>query len=251
MNLETYLNPTIQPIPDAVVEARQKGAQDPKRFLTFERATELMNPGYHEVENGYCLKEDGSAYVAALTDMPQVTPAMWHWWFGWHGDDNLKYKLWHPHAHISAQWRDNIVGRQEYIDRVSLVEEYIGPSLEKLAIQFKRPSSIGLPDFGDDSTEALYVVAVVGVPNAPIDFSRLIHQVRTTPTGSEMRSRFWLGGEYITPRGDQFFGKLAAPTMRRVRKIPEQFASDLLTHCAEEMTHLSTFLPKLYAEQQQ
>jgi hypothetical protein len=251
MTLETYLNPTLQPISEAVLEARQKGGQDPRRFLPFERATELMNSGYHEVETGYCLSEDGSAYVAVLTDMPQVTPTMWHWWFGWHGDDSRKYKLWHPHAHISAQWQDKIVGRQEYVDRVSLIEEYIGSNVEKIAIQFKRPCRFGLPDFDDASADALHVVAVAGIPNAPIDFARMIHQVRTTPAGSEMRSRFWLGGKYISARGEKLFGKLAAPIMRRLRKIPEQFARDLLTHCAEEMSHLTTFLPKLYAEQQQ
>jgi len=64
-----------------------------------------------------------------------------------------------------------------------------------------------------------------------------------------MRSRFWIGGPYISARDEKLVGKVVASIARRVRKIPEQFARDLLTHCAEEMAHLATFLPKLYADQ--
>jgi isopenicillin N synthase-like dioxygenase len=43
-------------------------------------------------------------YVAALTDMPNVTGEMIDWWFAWHDTDQA-YTLWHPRDHISAVWR--------------------------------------------------------------------------------------------------------------------------------------------------
>lgn len=84
-------------------------------------------------------------HVNVLTDLPGITPAMWHWWFGWHGDDSNKYELWHPKAHHGAVWQDQIVGRQAYIGRVSLVDETISQKAEKIAIHFQKPSSIGYP----------------------------------------------------------------------------------------------------------
>lgn len=76
MSFETYLNQTLPTISEAAQNALEQGAQDPALFTPFERATELMNLGYVAVETGYCLNEDGSAFVNVLTDMPDVTPAM-------------------------------------------------------------------------------------------------------------------------------------------------------------------------------
>ena len=64
-----------------------------------------------------------------------------------------------------------------------------------------------------------------------------------------MRSRFWLGGPYITARDGNPVGKVVSFIARRIQKMPEQFARDLLTHCAEEMAHLAAFLPQIYADQ--
>lgn len=250
MSLEQYLNPTIKPISNAAKEALDKGAQDSQRFLPFERATEMMQPGYQDVETGYCLGSDGSAFVNVLTEMPGVTPAMWDWWFGWHGEDISHYKLWHPKDHLAVQWQDKLLGQERYIDRVSVVKEYIGTDAEEIAIHFKRPSTIGLPDFDGDPSSSVFIVVSAGPPSGPpIYFSRLIHQIRPTENGAEMRSRFWLGGKYITAREGHPVGQVVSFIARRVRKTPEQFARDLLTHCAEEMAHLASFLPELYAEQ--
>lgn len=133
-----------------------------------------------------------------------------------------------------------------------MVHEYIGKRAEQIAIHFHQPASIGLPNFDDDSSDAVYIFAKAGPASGPpVYFSRLIHQVRTTPNGAEMRSRFWVGGRYITAKDGQLMGRIISPIARRVRKIPEQFARDLLIHCAEEMSNLASILPKLYAEQAQ
>ena len=251
MNYKEFLDKNIPQVPPRVEEALRKGAQDPSLFITFEEATKLMESGYHEVETGYCMGKDGSAFVNVLTDMPGVTPAMWNWWFGWHGDDISRYELWHPRDHLDVHWADKINGKVEYIGRTSVVKEYIGKKAETIAISFFEPSSIGLPNFdANDPSSSLFVFIKAGPESAPpIHFSRLIHQIRPTKTGSEMRSRFWLAGPYITAKGGNPIGKLAAFIGRRVRKTPELFARDLLTHCSEEMTHLASFLPQLYEQQ--
>ena len=250
MEYKKFLNSNIGKISASAEAALEKGAQDSSLFITFEEATQLMNPGYHHVETGYCMGKDGSAFVNVLTDMPGVTPAMWDWWFGWHGDDISRYQLWHPRDHIDVHWADKEKGKVEYIGRTSVVKEYIGKKAETIAISFFQPSSIGLPDFDGDPSSSLFVFIKAGPKSGPpIHFSRLIHQIRPTETGSEMRSRFWLAGPYITAVDGHPVGKIAAFFGRRLRKTPEQFARDLLTHCAEEMAHMATFLPQLYAQE--
>ena len=247
MDYKKFLNSEIHNISDDAHKALQKGAQDPSGFIKFEEATKLMEPGYHEVETGYCMGSDGSAFVNVLTDMPGVTPAMWDWWFGWHGDDISRYELWHPRDHLDVHWEDRLSGKVEYIGRTSVVKEYIGKDAETIAISFFEPSTIGLPNFDGDPKSSLFIVVKAGPGSGPpIHFSRLIHQVRPTENGSEMRSRFWLAGPYITAKNANPIGKVAAFIGRRVRKTPERFARDLLTHCSEEMAHLASFLPQLY-----
>jgi hypothetical protein len=81
--------------------------------------------------------------------MPGVTPAMWAWWFGWHGSDARRYKLWHPRAHASAQWSDG-GGDGRYVGRTSVVREYLGSAYTKAAIQFVEPPVLGLEPNGGE-----------------------------------------------------------------------------------------------------
>jgi DAPG hydrolase PhiG domain len=213
------------------------------------KATILKEKGYQDIENGYTLEADGSAQVAVLTPMPNVAPYMWDWWFGWHGSRANRYKLWHPKAHINAQWKDGNQSLDTYIERTSLIEEYIGKKLEKAAIQFFSPTELGFLE-GDiaDKSKVVYICARLGYARFPLDFGYLVHQIRQTETGSEMRSRFWLGGEHIQLRMKGALPNFLSKIIRKLRRIPRQQAIDLMTHCTEEMNHLAAFLPKIYAE---
>ncbi|MEM7801920.1 MAG: hypothetical protein AAF633_22185, partial [Chloroflexota bacterium] len=95
-------------------------------------------------------------------------------------------------------------------------------------------------------SNAVYIVARVGLTPIPVDFGWLIHQVRETENGSEMRSRFWMAGRHIAGRTSLI--NWMDPLIRSVQKMPESQVVDLATHCAEEMAHLATFLPNIYAE---
>ncbi len=208
----------------------------------------LLKPGYAPIETGYCLETDGSARVAILTSMPGVAPAMWDWWFGWHGCADNRYKLWHPKAHLSAKWQDG--GDQTvYIGRTSMIEEYIGTKLEKANIRFIDPSELGL----DAQTEAgktktVFICARIGYTQWPLDFGWLVHQIRATENGAEMRSRFWMGGQYIQIRAKGAFPRWLSAVLSKIRPIDKAQAEDILRHCAEEMNHIAAFLPQLYAE---
>ncbi len=172
---------------------------------------------------------------------------MWAWWFGWHGCDTRRYKLWHPRAHLSAAWKDgqDIQGTdRRYIGRWSMISEYIGSTMLNAAIQFVEPASMGCPP---DSDKAVSICARLGSGDAPVDAGWFIHHIRSTRDGAEMRSRFWMGGPHIAVRNAPGMASRAVrPIASRVLGTSEATARNLLVHCAQEMNHLAGFLPELY-----
>lgn len=245
-----FFRPEMAPLPRHVVEALEHGPQAGPTLLAFEAATMLDDEGYQQTENGYGLLDGGGVQVSVRTDMPGVAPAMWSWWFGWHGSDSRRYKLWHPRAHVSAAWQDGSDdgrrGSARYVGRTSVISEYIGSSMLRAAIQFVTPSTFGLPA-ADDSV--VPVCARVGSSDVPVDAGWLIHHIRPTEGGSEMRSRFWLGGPYIGVRSaPAVANRVARPVVSRIIGATEDYARNLMVHCAQEMNHLAGFLPALYEQ---
>ncbi|GAY18808.1 DAPG hydrolase family protein [Mycobacterium sp. shizuoka-1] len=237
-----YFNPEMADLPRHAVVALEHGPQADQTLLGFDAAATILDEGYHQTENGYGTLRGGGFHVAIRTDMPGVTPAMWDWWFGWHGSDSTRYKLWHPRAHASAHWGDGQVG-SGYVGRTSIIEEYLGSAYAKAAIAFLEPSAMGLDPsrLGTD----IAVCARLGSSEVPVDIGWFIHHVRATPDGAEMRSRFWMGGPYIgVRRGNRLADSVIRPIA--AHQLPEP--RDLLVHCAQEMNHLAAILPAIHAE---
>ena len=205
-----------------------------------------------EVQNGFTVTADGAIHVNLATDLPGVTPAMIDWWFGWHSDSPERYRLWHPLAHVHAQWATppppGSTGRSRYVGYTSEVDEYLGATMIRGAIQFRRPEECGLLDpavaAGVDATA---VCARIGLVDLPVDIGYLAHHVAAVPGGSVMRSRFWAGGPNLAARAAPL--RAAVPVARRLVALTELDARALLVHCSQEMTHLATFLPTLYEQE--
>ena len=249
-----YFDPVPTPLSEEVREALVVGAQAPACFADVAEAGRLLDAGPAAVENGYARCSDHSVRVAVRTEMPGVTPAMWDWWFGWHGCDARRYKLWNPGAHLWAQWADGPDagrrGRARYVGRTSFVDEYLGSTLVRAAISFIEPARLGLDGAalaeGGDQT---VVCARVGSSDVPLDLGYLVHHVRAVEGGAQMRSRFWLGGPHVGVRtGGAAAGRLVAAGGRLAFRPSARSAAELLAHCAQEMSHLARFLPRLYAE---
>ncbi len=243
-----YFNENMSPIPAHAVEGLNQSPFPVGKLPSVKEAKALADDGYAEIENGYVLEQDGSIRIAILTKMPRVTPRMWEWWFGWHGCRDNRYKLWHPKAHKAAQWQDG-KDDESYIGRTSVIQEYIGKSLEHASISFVSPLELGFsPRQIENKDKNVFICARVGYTKFPINFGWLLHQIRATEDGSEMRSRFWFGGEYIKVRGDNALSSAASKFLQTVIPAQKQKAKDLLIHCAEEMNHLAGFLPEIYEE---
>ncbi|MEU2121895.1 DAPG hydrolase family protein [Nocardia niwae] len=241
------------PVPAEVAVAYAGPATDPRLIPEFDGLPGDLSPsGYSAVETGYGYTRAGAMWVAVRTVMPGVTAAMWDWWFGWHIAESARYKLWHPDAHLhveAAQIRTTagLGDRDRYIGNTAYVDEYIGAKLQQLAISFHAPALLGL-EVPDDHT---IILGRVGSSVAPLDVGWLAHQVRPTPGGCEMRSRFYLN--LYGPRVPDA-GQAARAVARGAALDPADlalgldWARELLLHCGQEMNHLAAFLPELYRE---
>ena len=242
-----FYKPDMAPLPAHVREAIAVGFQTVELLPPIESAPQLQAPGYWPVENGVTISPDGAFRVFVRTDMPGVTPAMWDWWFAWHGSQAQRYKLWHPRAHLHVAWADGRSDLNHYVGRTSQVVEYVGNQRLNLAIRFVTPASLGLDEARLQRDGEVAICARGSMAGTPMETGWLIHHVRPVPGGSEMRSRFWLAGSNIRPRGmPGAAGALLGRVAAKFAPLTDNMAMELLVHCAQEMNHLKAILPDLY-----
>jgi hypothetical protein len=244
-----FFRPEMAPLPAHVREAVAVGLQTVDLLPGLQSAPDLHAAGYWPVETGVTISPDGALRIFVLTTMPGVTPAMWDWWFAWHGSEAQRYKLWHPRAHLHVAWADARADLTHYVGRTSNVVEYVGNQRLNLAIRFVPPASVGLDEARLRRDGEVAICARGSMAGTPMETGWLIHHVRPVPGGAEMRSRFWLAGANVRPRGmpgplGAVLGRVAA----RLAPLTPNMATELLVHCAQEMNHLAALLPELYAE---
>ena len=213
--------------------------------MRFEEVGDLLKPGYLPLESGVASYDDGMKTVAALTRMPGCKAKMVHWWFGWLGGTD-QYKLWHPVDHLFSDWE----GRKDgvYVGGAHLVHEYLGgPSgpVYKLKIQFHEPGTF-LVDPGFGQFDGVAVSAKIGSLEAPINLGRMVHFVRNTDFGCEMRSRFFLG--HVEARDGAPEIPAAQADAIRAEAVTDEFVRRLHQHATEEMGYLAELLPVLYRQ---
>jgi hypothetical protein len=239
----------VPPLAEHVKHALLVGVQSCELFPDVKQACMLLEPGYWPVETGYGMGPEGSVQVFALTEMPGVTPAMWDWWFAWHGSEAQRYKLWHPRAHLHVVWADGRADLQHYVGRISNVVEYVGRERLDLTIRFVSPSSLGLDETRLQQQGEVAICARGGMAGTPVETGWLVHHLRPVAGGCEMRSRFWLGGRHVQLRSTNgWIGSLVGRAAAHFNPLTSNQGAELLVHCAQEMSHLATVLPALYQE---
>jgi hypothetical protein len=207
--------------------------------MRIEEANRLLDPGYLPTESGWVRHDDGTLHVASRTAMPGCKGRMIDFWFGFLRTTE-HYKWWHPTDHVWCEWVGER-GTGQYVGGTHNVHEYIGGELAKLRIHFRPPSEyLDVARFADAGVSTA-VCARVGLLEAPVWTGHVIHLIRDTDWGCEMRSRFWLG--HFDPPG-------MAPTPEACAAlIPDAIGAGLHKHCNEEMGYLADFLPRLYAKE--
>ncbi|MFF1920191.1 DAPG hydrolase family protein [Streptomyces sp. NPDC058221] len=261
-----YFRTDCLPFQDHVREVLIAGMAPTEYAYGVEDAARIMSrAGHHKMETGYT-RAPGGWMINVLTDMPNVTAEMWDWWFGWHSCESARYKLWHPDAHQFTAVGENrsadrtLTDRQRYVGNVSYADEYVGGTMQRLAIRFIDPTRLGFDEPAPGNT---VICARVGLSQYPVAMGWLIHQIRPTDHGCEMRSRFFLNDSQmldlpahsVTGRGTPLLTgkasrKIGDTVLPRVisKAMGPNVGYDMAVHCASEMNHLASFLPDLHQE---
>ncbi|MBP2650366.1 MAG: hydrolase [Firmicutes bacterium] len=244
-------------IPDAGLLTKMDKPIDSDQALLPENINDLLNPGYMEVEAGWCILPNGAAFAANHTKMPGVTVEMINWWFAWHALEDLRYKIWWPAGHYSAavdaDARKKILDPERPVEQkfqglTHHVVEDVGAGKEDIFISFQTPENMGFDMKRFKAPNVGTLVAANGVSsplNAPAGTPKapavMCHFVREIPGGVEFRTRFWIGYHFVDKKP-----KLLLPPGI---KIPEMAPKGLAMHNVFEYTNLAAFLPELYREQ--
>jgi len=250
-----YWNPNMSPLPEHVQSALAHGVEAAALGFPISETGILLAPGYLPLENGYTRLENGQIFVAVLTKMPGVNREMIDWWFGWHYMESQRYKLWHPRAHMENR-AQKMIGddpgledRQKYLGNPNYVVEYIGSTLQEIVITFSPAESYFDVTLFKEGNIGTAICGTVGFQKMPVNFGTLIHLIRETEHGCEMRSRFWLGGTSLNALPPQNpVNKILGSKFVARRAAPLETGRDMVVHCSMEMNHLASFLPELYGD---
>ena len=250
-DLAAYLSRPMTPPDDGVLEAIETGPMDAADALPRSQMDRLLDPAPLPGENGWCVLSDGVAYVAARTAMLGVSAAMVDWWFDWHPDDAMRYRVWHPAAHVSNSIeRPANPGAKAHWGTVHHPVEDVGTGVVHARIAFVAPSEIGFStDALDDPRVATIVCGYAGDDRLRVRHTPMVHVFLSEGDGVVLRSRFWLGAA-LRPYAPAM---LAAPLavllgnrFVRTRTLPRGLPRALARHCAEEYANLGALLPELY-----
>ena len=251
-----YWNPDMGPLQDPVRRALEHGVEAAELGFPVAEANQLLEPGYLPLENGFTRLANGQVFVAVLTKMPRVTSEMIDWWFGWHYMESQRYKLWHPRAHVLNR-AERMIGD----DPGALGPREVSPQSQlRHGVRGRGPAR-----HHDHVRGCLRVPRRLPLRSrrgrhrplrrgrlperAPRPSEDLIHLIRETRDGCEMRSRFWLGRiELRDVPAAGLLSKLAGSRFVAKRAVPIALGRDMVVHCAVEMNHLASFLPDLYAD---
>lgn len=250
-HLESLLDrPVAEPDPEAAA-AVAAGPIDPAQALGRDRLDRLCDPAPLPADTGWCTLADGVGYVAARTAMPGVTGEMVDWWFDWHPREPIRYRVWHPLAHVSNSLEPPATAdAKPHWGATHHPVEDVGVGVAHARISFMRPTEIGFStDALDDPAVATIVGGHVGDDRRRSRHSLMVHVFLNDADGVVLRSRFWFGAlmrPYLPP-------PLAAPLVpllntgfARRRLLPADLPRAVADHCIEEYANLAELLPDLY-----
>jgi len=252
----TYYYRDMTPPNPKLMDIMIKGPMDPDKALPLSEMNQLLDPGYHEIETGYCITKDGLGYIAVNNELPGCTIDMLRWWFVWHAaGGNLRYRIWNPKCHfaiaIADQDKRKIVDprvslRDKYTDMDHFVVEDVGIGAENIVIRFKKHENMGFDKEKFKNSPTAEIIGGYGTSESrgnPSGFKAsaiMIHSMRETSGGIELRTRFWMGARIVEGKAH----KVIPPFVR----IPIEAPMGLAFHNVEEFSHLATILPEIYEE---
>ncbi len=243
-------------LPDPKKLALMDEPCDASRAIFPEQISDLLNPGYLDVEVGWCNLPNGAGFIASQNQYPGVTAEMIDWWFVWHTLEDLRYKIWYPPAHcgitISPETRErfldpNIPMSQKNWGQTHHVVEDCECGPDNIDITFLSPADMG---FDMSRWKQPYVSTFAGGFGWAVSVDKkedsitapalMCHIFRDIPGGIEHRTRFWMG--YRMSNGKPEL------TLPPGIAVPQAAVQGLARHNVKEFANLGKMLPEVYAE---
>lgn len=203
--------------------------------------------GYEEIPSGGWL-------VAMKSEMPHVTGDMIDWWFWWHVQESLRYKIWFPGEHYG---NSTAIEDKEYFSspfngfkpNTQYPIEKIGHVNAKLFIQFVSPEQFGFDTaLFKDNDIATIVCGYVGLSKFNLEHTKMVHIFKQTTNGLTIISRFWLGDRLKLRKLKEngFLNSFINSSAIKKRIFKKELAYGMAEHCSKEYRNLSRILPDLY-----
>jgi hypothetical protein len=249
-----YYRDPVPPDPEHL--AKMDNPCDPSKAIFPEQMNDLLNPGYLDVEIGWCNLPNGAGFIANCYQHKGVTAEMIDWWFAWHTLEDLRYRIWYPPQHggimISPEARKRMLDpsipiREKNWGVTHHVTENCDCGMENIDITFLSPKKFGFDmsrwkqPFVSTFAGGFGWACTVNKTDESITAPALMcHIFRDIPGGIEHRTRFWLG--YRMSNGKP---ELSLPPGIAVPAVAVQ---GLARHNVKEFKNFGAFLPEIYSE---
>ncbi len=242
--------------PDPEHYAKMDNPCDPSKAIFPEQMNDLLDPGYLDVEIGWCNLSNGAGFIANCYQHKGMTAEMVDWWFAWHTLEDLRYRIWYPPQHggimISPEARKRMLDpsipiREKNWGVTHHVTENCDCGMENIDITFLSPKDFGFDmsrwkqPFVSTFAGGFGWACTVNKTDESITAPALMcHIFRDIPGGIEHRTRFWLG--YRMSNGKP---ELSLPPGVAVPAVAIQ---GLARHNVKEFKNFGAFLPEIYSE---
>jgi phloretin hydrolase len=242
--------------PDPAHLAKMDTPCDPAKAIGPEHMNDLLNPGYLDVEIGWCNLPNGAGFIANCYQHKGVTAEMIDWWFAWHTLEDLRYRIWYPPQHggimISPETRKRMLDptvpmHEKNWGATHHVTENCDCGMENIDISFMSPKDFGFdmsrwkePFVSTFAGGYGWACAVNKNDESITAPAMMCHIFRTIPGGIEHRTRFWMGYRFSNGKPE-----LSLPPGI---EVPVAAVQGLARHNVKEFKNLGVLLPEIYKE---
>lgn len=247
LSYSKYFFQPMAEIPADKIAIWKGPAADPSLATPIEDRNLFLDEASMPLEMGFCVAPNGTGFVSNTTFMPNVTPEMIDWWFGWHSvTSDLRYKMWDPddHYHARASNPDyvkdpNVPLAEKTWGMTHHILEDIGFGPDELFLNFKKPSDLGydMSKIGKPGCGAMVCANGEGGLLAI-----MTHKAMETEGGILFKSHFWMGYKLMDD------GSLVS-VIPEGESVPEAAPRALFGHNIKEYANLAVILPQVYAEE--
>ena len=236
--LDDFLN---KPLPQMPPEIRGiLDANAPVSLTAFGEKNRILADEALQKEIGFSRFDNGNYIVSMICPMPGITPEMIRWWFWWHAQESVRYKIWFPGEHygISYARKDRAYFSQkttpEFQPNTHYPVERIGKLILPLKIEFVSPEAFGFsPKLMRENGIPWIVCGHVSAMYGIVNHTEMAHIFKQTEDGLLLISRFWLGQTLKNP-------------LIRKAMLTDKTAIGMAEHCCIEYRNLAEILPGLY-----